>query len=103
MFSDALRLFYSITEAMTTGMTAAAAKSGKHQEHAELTAFACMMMLEKVNFVATTEMQLPADEEVPLPVNEMADRIAEIMFAAFGLLSGRSGQGQKPRGVPPKK
>jgi AcrR family transcriptional regulator len=85
MFSDALRLFYSITEAMTTGMTAAAAKSGKHQEHAELTAFACMMMLEKVNFVATTEMQLPADEEVQLPVNEMADRIAEIMFAAFGL------------------
>jgi AcrR family transcriptional regulator len=85
MFSDALRLFYSITEAMTTGMTAAAAKSGNHQEHAELTAFACMMMLEKVNFVATTEMQLPADEEVPLPVNEMADRIAEIMFAAFGL------------------
>jgi AcrR family transcriptional regulator len=85
MFSDALRLFYSITEAMTTGMTAAAAVAGKHQEHAELTAFACMMMLEKVNFVATTEIQLPADEEVEFPTDLMADRIADIMFGAFGL------------------
>jgi hypothetical protein len=35
------------------------------------------MMLERVNFVVTTEVQLPVDE--------MADRIADIMFAAFGL------------------
>ena len=77
MFADGLRLFFSITEAMTTGMTAAAEAAGKHQEHAELTAFACLMMLERVNFVITTEVQLPIDE--------MADRIADIMFAAFGL------------------
>jgi AcrR family transcriptional regulator len=77
MFADGLKLFFNITEAMTTGMTAAAEAAGKHQEHAELTAFACLMMLERVNFVITTEVQLPADE--------MADRIADIMFAAFGL------------------
>ena len=77
MYGDGLRLFFSITEAMTTGMTAAAAAAGRHQEHAELTAFACLMMLERVNFVITTEVQLPVDV--------MADRIAEIMFAAFGL------------------
>jgi AcrR family transcriptional regulator len=88
MFSDALKLFYSITEAMTTGMTAAGAAAGRRTENAELTAFACMMMLEKVNFVATTEIQLPTGEEVVLPVDEMADAIANILFAAFGLTSG---------------
>jgi hypothetical protein len=35
------------------------------------------MMLERVNFVISTEVQLPADE--------MADRLADILFAAFGL------------------
>jgi AcrR family transcriptional regulator len=77
MFSDGLHLFFSIAEAMTTGMTAAAEAAGRHHEHAELTAVACLFMLERVNFVVTTEVQLPVDE--------MADRIADIMFAAFGL------------------
>ena len=77
LFGDGLRLFFSITEAMTTGMTAAAEAAGRKQEHAELTAFACLMMLERVNFVITTEVQLPTEE--------MADRIADIMFAAFGI------------------
>lgn len=88
MFSDALKLFYSITESMTTGMTAAAVKAGRHQANPELTAFACMMMLEKVNFVATTDIMLPADEDVVLPVDEMANTIADIMFAAFSLSAG---------------
>jgi hypothetical protein len=35
------------------------------------------MMLERVNFVMTTEVQLPEDL--------MADKIADILFAAFGL------------------
>ena len=77
LFAEGLQLFYSITEAMTTGMTAAAAAAGRHHENAELTAFACLMMLERVNFVMTTEVQLP--------VPEMSDKIADIMFAAFGL------------------
>jgi AcrR family transcriptional regulator len=77
MFADGLQLFFSLTEAMTTGMTAAAAAAGHHQENAELTAFACLMMLERVNFVMTTEVQLPEDL--------MANKIADILFAAFGL------------------
>jgi AcrR family transcriptional regulator len=78
MFADGLQLFASLTEAMTTGMTAAAAAAGHHQENAELTAFACLMMIERVNFVMTTEVELPEDL--------MADKIADIMFAAFGLV-----------------
>ncbi|HEX6523164.1 MAG TPA: TetR/AcrR family transcriptional regulator [Streptosporangiaceae bacterium] len=76
MFGDGLRLFSSIAEAMTTGMTAASRAAGQQQEHAELTAFACLLMLERVNYVISTE-------EVPLPGDEMADRIADIMYAAF--------------------
>ena len=78
MFAEGLQMFFSLTEAMTTGMTAAAAKAGRLQENAELTAFACLMMLERVNFVTTTEVELPEDL--------MADKIADIMFAAFGLV-----------------
>jgi AcrR family transcriptional regulator len=77
VFGDGLRLFFSIAEAMTTGMTAAAQAAGKQQERAELTAVACLMMLERVNYLISAEVQLPEDE--------MADRIADIMFAAFGL------------------
>jgi AcrR family transcriptional regulator len=78
MFADGLQLFASLTEAMTTGMTAAAEAAGRHRENAELTAFACIMMIERVNFVMTTEVQLPEDL--------MADKIADILFAAFGLV-----------------
>jgi AcrR family transcriptional regulator len=78
MYAEGLQLFFSITEAMTTGMTAAAVAAGHHQENPELTAFACLMMLERVNFVITTEVQLPEDM--------MSDKIADIMFAAFGLV-----------------
>jgi AcrR family transcriptional regulator len=78
MFSDGLQLFASLTEAMTTGMTAAAIAAGHQRENAELTAFACIMMLERVNFVMTTEVELPGDL--------MADTIADILFAAFGLI-----------------
>ncbi len=79
VFGDGLRLFFSIAEAMTTGMTAAAQAAGKEQEQeqATLTAVACLMMLERVNYLISAE--------VPLPADEMADRIADIMFAAFGL------------------
>ncbi len=77
VFGDGLRLFFSIAEAMTTGMTAAAHAAGKEQDRAELTAVACLMMLERVNYLISAEVQLPEDE--------MADRIADIMYAAFGL------------------
>ncbi len=70
---------------MTTGMTAAAAAAGKHHDNAELTAVACLMMLERVNYLISTEVQLP--------VPEMSDKIADIMFAAFGLAIALRGQG----------
>jgi hypothetical protein len=58
-------------------MTAAAQAAGKQQEHAELTSVACLMMLERVNYLISADVRLPEDE--------MADRIADIMFSAFGL------------------
>jgi AcrR family transcriptional regulator len=79
VFGDGLRVLFSIAEAMTTGMTAAAQVAGRHQEHAELTAVACLLMLERINYLISAEIQLP--------VEEMIDRIADIMFAAFGLQS----------------
>jgi AcrR family transcriptional regulator len=78
VYSDGLQLFFSIAEAMTTGMTAAAEAAGRHHESPELTAVACLMMLERVNYLISTEVQLP--------VPEMSDKIADIMFAAFGLV-----------------
>ena len=77
VYGDGLQMLFSISEAMTTGMTASAQAAGRHQEHAELTAVACLMMLERINYLISAE--------VPLPAEEMADRIADIMFAAFGL------------------
>jgi hypothetical protein len=44
-------------------------------EHAELTALACLMMLERVNYLWSVEVRLPRDE--------MVDRLTAIMFAAF--------------------
>jgi AcrR family transcriptional regulator len=75
VFGDGLRLFFSIAEAMTTGMTAASKAAGQQQEHVELTAVACLMMLERVNYLISAEVRLPEEE--------MADRIADIMYAAF--------------------
>ena len=72
MWSDGLQLMFRLAEAMTTGMTAADAE---RVEHAELTAVACLMMLERVNFLFSVEVRLPRAE--------MIDRIAAIIFAAF--------------------
>lgn len=43
--------------------------------HAELTALACLMMLERINYLLSVEVRLPKEE--------MVDRITAIMFAAF--------------------
>jgi AcrR family transcriptional regulator len=78
IFADALKLFYNVTEAITTGMTASTRAAGHQIENAELKAFSCLMMLERVNFVGTTE-------EVELPTDDMVNTISDILFAAFGL------------------
>src|SRR5262249_41053321 len=58
-------------EARAEGLSAATGSAG----HAELTAVACLMMLERVNYLLTVEVRLPREE--------MEERIAAIMFAAF--------------------
>jgi hypothetical protein len=41
----------------------------------ELTALACLMMLERVNYLISVGVRLPRDE--------MADRLSAILYAAF--------------------
>ena len=74
VFEDGMRLLFSLSEAITTGMTAAFHGAGQ-QEHAELTATACLLMLQQVSYLIS--------EEMPLPRDEMAARVADIIYAAF--------------------
>lgn len=80
VYADGLQLLFRVSEAITQGMTAAASpKPGEAGpptgRHAELTALACLMMLERVNFVFSSE--------VPLPMDQLNNRIADIIYAAF--------------------
>src|SRR6516165_1396900 len=74
VWGDGLKLLFRLAEAMAQGMTAATGAA----EHAELTAVACLMMLERVNYLMSVEVMLPREE--------MVERITAIMFAAFGAL-----------------
>ena len=71
VWGDGLQLLFRLAEAMAQGMTAATGAA----EHAELTAVACLMMLERVNYLMSVEVMLPREE--------MIERITAIMFAAF--------------------
>jgi AcrR family transcriptional regulator len=78
VFSDGLQLFFRLSEVMTQGMTAAqgaGAGDGMLTEHAELTAVACLMMLERINYLMSAEVRLPKEE--------MIDRLTAIIYAAF--------------------
>jgi AcrR family transcriptional regulator len=89
VYGDGLQVFFRIAEAITQGMTAAKAagrgaagpgapdQQGAVPEHAELTAVACLMMLERVNYLLSVEVGLPREE--------MIDRLSAIMYAAFNL------------------
>jgi AcrR family transcriptional regulator len=80
VWGDGLQLFFRLAEAITQGMTAAS-KAGQDgdadglPEHAELTAVACLMMLERVNYLLSVEVRLPREE--------MVDRLSAIIYAAF--------------------
>jgi AcrR family transcriptional regulator len=78
VFADGLQLLFRLSESMTQGMTAAEKAQGTAEPtpHAELTALACLMMLERVNY-------LQSAAEVQLPMAEMNDRLAAIIFASF--------------------
>jgi AcrR family transcriptional regulator len=79
VYGDGLQLLFRLAEAITQGMTASAreesADQGELPEHAELTAVACLMMLERVNYLLSVEVRLPREE--------MVDRLSTIIFAAF--------------------
>ena len=99
VWGDGLQLLFRLAEAITQGMTAASPgwraagegqPAGRGQApgdaagegpaaapagHAELTAVACLMMLERVNYLLSVEVRLPRDE--------MVDRLTAIIFAAF--------------------
>jgi AcrR family transcriptional regulator len=73
-WSDGLQLLFRLAEAMTTGMTAAPGEAGR-AEHAELTAVACLLMLERVNSMLSVGVRLPREE--------MIEWMAAIIYAAF--------------------
>jgi AcrR family transcriptional regulator len=76
VYGDGLQLLFRLAEAMTQGMTAAQrATDGEPPPHAELTAVACLMMLERVNYLLCAEVKMPVDE--------MNERLAAIIYAAF--------------------
>lgn len=75
VFEDGMRLLFGLSEAITTGMTAAIRSAPGPQEHAELTATACLLMLQQVSYLIS--------EDMPLPKEEMAPRVADIIYAAF--------------------
>jgi AcrR family transcriptional regulator len=81
VYGEGLQVMFRVAEAMTQGMTAAASV-GRDQpdevpEHAELTAVACLMMLERINYLLSVEVGLPKEE--------MVDRLSAIIYAAFHL------------------
>src|SRR5216684_4651516 len=57
VWGDGLKLLFRLAEAMAQGMTAATGAA----EHAELTAVACLMMLERVNYLMSVEVMLPRE------------------------------------------
>jgi AcrR family transcriptional regulator len=75
VYGDGLRLLFRLSEAIAQGMTAAAISRGTKHEHAELTALACLMMLERINYLLSVEVRLPREE--------MIDRLSVIIYAAF--------------------
>src|SRR5215469_7330865 len=81
VYGDGLRLLFRLSEAIAQGMTAARNQRGADGEsagtveHAELTALACLMMLERINYLLSVEVRLPRDE--------MIDRLTAIIYAAF--------------------
>jgi AcrR family transcriptional regulator len=83
VYGDGLQMLFRLAEAITQGMTAgasaraAAGDGAGRPEHAELTAVACLMMLERVNYLLSVEVRLPREE--------MEDRVSAIIYAAFHL------------------
>jgi|SRR5580693_2098713 AcrR family transcriptional regulator len=76
VYGDGLQMLFRLAEAIAQGMTAGMNPAGR-PEHAELTAVACLMMIERVNYLLSVEVRLPREE--------MEDRLSAILYAAFHL------------------
>jgi AcrR family transcriptional regulator len=87
VWRSGLQTLFRLAEAITTGMTAARREvpDGPGQQD-ELTALACLMMLERVNYLISVGVRLPG--------NDMADRLSTILYAAFP--SARQADGGAP-------
>jgi AcrR family transcriptional regulator len=76
VWGNGLQTLFRLAEAITTGMTASRRDAaGGPGQRDELTALACLMMLERVNYLISVGVRLPRDE--------MADRLSAILYAAF--------------------
>src|SRR5215510_14105283 len=81
VYGDGLRLLFRLSEAIAQGMTVATGAQRADQpaenpaQHAELTALACLMMLERINYLMSVDVRLPREE--------MVDRLSAIIYAAF--------------------
>ena len=81
VYGDGLRLLFRLSEAIAQGMTVASAgqqaerPAKEKAQHAELTALACLMMLERINYLLSVDVRLPREE--------MVDRLSAIIYAAF--------------------
>jgi AcrR family transcriptional regulator len=80
VWGDGLQALFALAEAIATGMTA-----GRRQarvQRAELTAIACVMMLERVNYLLSAGVRLPRAD--------MVDKLSSIIDAAFELTPAAS-------------
>src|SRR6516162_3464456 len=73
--ADGLATGLGAADGETAGGGVAGSGMAAPAGHAELTAVACLMMLERVNYLLSVEVRLPRDE--------MVDRLTAIIFAAF--------------------
>jgi AcrR family transcriptional regulator len=73
--TDGLASGLAAADGETAGGGVAGSGMAAPAGHAELTAVACLMMLERVNYLLSVEVRLPRDE--------MVDRLTAIIFAAF--------------------
>ncbi len=91
IYSPGLQLFFRLSETIAERMTAAADgdqavgappdglnAEGPSSRHAELTGLLCLLMLEGVSTLLNADVNLPRDG--------MAERISDIIYAAFALL-----------------
>jgi hypothetical protein len=76
VWRDDVQTLYRLAETITAGMTAARRDvSDGPTQQGELTALACLTMLERVNYLISVGVRLPRDE--------MAKRLSVILYAAF--------------------